>query len=733
MPAGRLVIPNYMPAEDSNGSRYGFAKMWTYENGTTTLKTTYSNSALTTPNANPVVADSAGQFPAIWSEASEPVQASELFSVAVWTADGEQLAAYSNVSPTLDADTAAAILAESAAISAGVSATAAAASAAEAEDSATAAAESATEAEAAATLVLNDIIGGAETVAAASAVEWPATLDFVRTAYYSTVGDFGGALYKRVSSPTTTVGYWQDATGAYFEYAEETVRAAAFGCKDSLSDDQYAAIQGAIDFMLACPWTREVQLPPGSFRINSPIIVESPTGATSVRNVKITGTGGYNGTTGTLPGSRIYYYGATTLDVNGGFQVISGYFITIEDICFRAQVAGLDCMVQIYAADSPSFSGVSTAFNRCHFTPGTGINFRKGEVWIVDTRNTTFSDCTFTIGATVQRPAYVAWLGNTGDSGDPDYRATLQGGQVIGTVFYNCYIQGDVATENVGQGMFLGCTFGDMGNDNLGNSRGAAIVPVGFERVGNLTIDSCIFGDEDATVSAIKQSSYAPATQTSEDTSGLIVRNTMIRDRTVGLEIVRGWVELSSNKWYPRNPGTTAVQINSTTVGPVTGLRSQDWSQIMRDNDNPVPILDNRASIKSAQGPVIANDSLAASPTAFTALATDTDIISVASVNLPGQRIRWSWSATAYNPGVDAAEVKVWGSIATTVTTPIQRVIIPAGGYYTFSLGGWTTAAAYAKATTLRLRGRQESGASYVQFLNNSNGNTTLQVELWDG
>lgn len=435
---------------------------------------------------------------------------------------------------------------------------------------------------------------------------------------------------------------------------------------------------------------------------------------------------------GTLPGSRIYYYGATTLDVNGGFQVISGYFITIEDICFRAQVAGLDCMVQVYAADSPSFSGVSTAFSRCQFTPGSGINFRKGEVWIVDTRNTTFSDCTFTIGATVQRPTYVAWLGNTGDSGDPDYRPTLQGGQVVGTVFYDCFFQGDVATENVGQCMLLGCTFGDMGDDNLGNSRGAAIVPVGWERVGNLTIDSCIFADEDATVSAIKQSSYAPATQTSEDTSGLIVRNTMIRDRTVGLEIVRGWVDLSANKWYPRVAGATAVKINSTTVGPVTGLRSQDWSQIMRDTDNPVAILDNRASIKASAGPIIASDSLAASPTAFTALATDTDIISVSSINLPGQRIMWRISAVAYNPGIDAAQVKLWGSIGTTVTTPIQRALLQPGEYRTFSLT-WVTAAAFAKATTLRLRGRQESGASYVQFLNDANGNTSLQVELWDG
>jgi hypothetical protein len=575
-------------------------------------------------------------------------------------------------------------------------------------------------------------VGIAETVAAAQALTIPAAVDYIQTMYYSTTGDFGGALYKRVSAATTTNGYFTSADGAIWEYAEDVVKAASFGCKDSLNNDQYAAIQGAIDFMLACPWTREVLLPPGNFRINSPIIIEPPAGTNSVRNVRIRGTGGYNAASGGLPGSRIYYYGATTLDVNGGFQVISGYLISIEDICFRAQVSGLDCMVQVYAADSPAFSGVSTSFTRCQFTPGTGFNFRKGEVWVVDTKNTSFTDCVFTLGATVQRPAYVVWLGNTNDSGDPDNRPTFQNGTIVGCSFYNCYMQGDAAVENVTTALFMACTFGDMGNDNLGNSRGAAIVPVGVEKMGTITVDSCIFADEDATVPAIKQGDYAPSTQTSEDASCLIVRNTMIRDRTIGVQVVRGWVEFSSNQWYPRNPGCTAVIIDSTTVGPVTGLRSQDWSQIMRDNDNPVAITDNRASIKASAGPIIASDSLSASPTAFTALTTDTDIISVSSRNLPGQRIMWRISAVAYNPGVDAAQVKIWGSIGTTVTTPIQREIIPAGGYHTFSLS-WVTAAAFAKATTLRLRGRQESGASYVQFLNDANGSTSLQVELWDG
>jgi hypothetical protein len=42
------------------------AKLYWYESGTSTPLATYSDEALTTPNANPVVADAAGRFPPIW-------------------------------------------------------------------------------------------------------------------------------------------------------------------------------------------------------------------------------------------------------------------------------------------------------------------------------------------------------------------------------------------------------------------------------------------------------------------------------------------------------------------------------------------------------------------------------------------------------------------------------------------------------------------------------------------
>lgn len=148
MAAGRLIIPQYMPAENADGSRIARAKLWFYDysggQATTTLKSVYSSNTLTTELANPVVADDSGVFPAIWADTTES------FTVVVTDADGAPLKTYDGVSPSIDATLASATLAESAKDSAEASATAAAASASTASTAATTATTASTAAVAAA-------------------------------------------------------------------------------------------------------------------------------------------------------------------------------------------------------------------------------------------------------------------------------------------------------------------------------------------------------------------------------------------------------------------------------------------------------------------------------------------------------------------------------------------------------------------------------------------------------
>lgn len=77
MAAGRIIIPGWMPAVDNDGVPIPNARMFFYQNETTTLATVYADMTLTTPLTNPVPADSSGQFPPIWADDAN------LFSVTV--------------------------------------------------------------------------------------------------------------------------------------------------------------------------------------------------------------------------------------------------------------------------------------------------------------------------------------------------------------------------------------------------------------------------------------------------------------------------------------------------------------------------------------------------------------------------------------------------------------------------------------------------------------------------
>lgn len=120
MAAGRIVLPPYFPARDRNGRLVSGALLYVYTNGTTTKASIYSNLALTTPLANPVAANSSGQFPAIYADAGTtgtPV----LYTLAVTAADGENIgnpSVLDDWQPSVDGETAAAALAEAAATAA---------------------------------------------------------------------------------------------------------------------------------------------------------------------------------------------------------------------------------------------------------------------------------------------------------------------------------------------------------------------------------------------------------------------------------------------------------------------------------------------------------------------------------------------------------------------------------------------------------------------------------------
>jgi|DEB0MinimDraft_6_1074348.scaffolds.fasta_scaffold00156_27 hypothetical protein len=85
---------------DSDGDPVSGALVYFYEAGTTTPKDTYSDDGLTTANANPVVADSAGMLADVFIDGDYKVVAKTAAGVTLWTRDDISSVPLSGVAST---------------------------------------------------------------------------------------------------------------------------------------------------------------------------------------------------------------------------------------------------------------------------------------------------------------------------------------------------------------------------------------------------------------------------------------------------------------------------------------------------------------------------------------------------------------------------------------------------------------------------------------------------------
>ncbi len=124
-----------------------------------------------------------------------------------------------------------------------------------AEDAAARAEDAAAVAESAAGGLLSNF----DTASAVAAANIQGPVNYARTAGYSTVGDGGAALYKRVAAEPSHIGKIQSADGAWWEIADRVLRPEMFGIKGDGSDET-ALLQGMFDFAAG----KEVVLPYGA-------------------------------------------------------------------------------------------------------------------------------------------------------------------------------------------------------------------------------------------------------------------------------------------------------------------------------------------------------------------------------------------------------------------------------------------------------------------------------------
>jgi hypothetical protein len=92
MPGSRLVIPSQQPVQ-ATGLPYPGGQLFFYLTGTSTLTPTYSDSALTIPNKNPVILDSAGDAGNVFLDPSV------VYKIVLEDASGDLIWTFDPVSP----------------------------------------------------------------------------------------------------------------------------------------------------------------------------------------------------------------------------------------------------------------------------------------------------------------------------------------------------------------------------------------------------------------------------------------------------------------------------------------------------------------------------------------------------------------------------------------------------------------------------------------------------------
>lgn len=200
------------------------------------------------------------------------------------------------------------------------------------------------------------------------------TVEWVRTAGYSSAGDGGGALYKRALSEPSHAGKFQSADGAWWELTELDISCLVFGVFPGGSSSVSSGLQDALDYLRVKGGGR-LRVPSGVYlsdttlRIGSYTTLEMQGDATIRRSANtdcmiisysdgivggfdaasdisiMGGTWDHNATNFADPGSAIAFghctrptvRGATVLDVSGRYHAIecnSSNQVTIEDCVF---------------------------------------------------------------------------------------------------------------------------------------------------------------------------------------------------------------------------------------------------------------------------------------------------------------------------------------------------------------------------------------------------------------
>jgi hypothetical protein len=303
MAAGRFVVPPYFPARDRDFNLLSGALLYVYQNETTTKANIYTDEALTVLSSNPVVANSSGQFPAVYAEAgteASPV----LYSVSVTTSTGASPGNpfnFDNYRPSVDWETATLALAEAAADAAAGSAAEAAADLTSVES------------------IYDDILaieatGSDAPAIAARALRDGSNLTGSEPTQFRTAIAAVGSAELAASGGSALVGFLQSGTGASSVVVQNKLRQAPVqpnsGEFGTFTNATVTTATLLAAFTAAMADGRPIELE-GSYTINGPITPVSAVDGVSL-HIRVKGDVTITVDSGATAFNRVFYAESTT-------------------------------------------------------------------------------------------------------------------------------------------------------------------------------------------------------------------------------------------------------------------------------------------------------------------------------------------------------------------------------------------------------------------------------------
>lgn len=164
-----------------------------------------------------------------------------------------------------------------------------------------------------------------DTRTTAIAESFPGNVQFVETSGYSSVGDGGGSLYKRVSSEPSHAGKFQSADGAWWELSGPHYTVEMFGAK--VGEDSTIALQSVCDFITKKAVT--VYLGVGTYNVTDTLLIDFTSSV--MGKGRLVGVG--------LSQSEIYtnITSGPLLHIRGDWGVSEQYRNVVENLALRSE------------------------------------------------------------------------------------------------------------------------------------------------------------------------------------------------------------------------------------------------------------------------------------------------------------------------------------------------------------------------------------------------------------